>query len=170
MRETPQAAAAFEQYYDLEDRTLENLAQQLYQKQSKPIPTLATHLSRLKKWSAAHGWQERVIARGQEEAARLRKKKDKKIEAMNERHAMIGTTQQKRAIEQIQRLIDAQKFGSQASVQLLKLATDLERLALGAATERSEITGQDGTPLIPVHIWIPDNGRDGYAQQGEEDG
>jgi hypothetical protein len=39
------------------------------------------------------------------------------------------------AAQQIERLIEAKKFGSQASVQLLKLSTDLERLARGEPTE-----------------------------------
>lgn len=142
MRETPAAVAAFEQYYDLgEDRSLELLAKQLYQKQAKPIPSVATHLSRLKKWSAAHGWQARLLIREQEEAEKARKKKAKAIERMNERHVLIGTTQQAKAIKQIEALIEAKKFGSQASVQLLKLATDLERLALGAPTDHTEVSG-----------------------------
>lgn len=148
MRETPDAVKAFEEYYDLGDgRSLDLLAQQRYQRQAKPKPTVPTILSRLKVWSSAHHWQDRLVQREQEEAEKARKKRTRQVEKMNERHILIGTTQQAKAIKQIEALIEAKKFGSQATMQLLKLATDLERLALGAATERTELTGKDGGPL-----------------------
>src|SRR5215469_2051034 len=139
MRESPEAARAFEQYYDLgEDRTLLLLAQkrlQVIQKKNqeatKRLPTEAALLTVVKRWSSDHKWQERIIARDKTEAEKARKKRDKAIEAMNERHALIATTQQARAIEQIKALIEAKAFGSVAAVQLLRLATDLERLARG---------------------------------------
>ncbi len=157
MRETPEASLAFERYYDLhEDRTLALLAQTMHreitaqqnsQGSTKLIPTEATLLSRLKKWSTEHRWQERVIERDKAQAERERKKRAKALEAMNERHAQIGVTQQVRAIEQIKALIEAKAFGSVAAVQLLKLSTDLERVARGASTEQIAVTGKDGGPI-----------------------
>jgi hypothetical protein len=148
MRETPEASLAFEQYYDLgEDRSLALLAQKKRQEiiaenqdATRKIPTEAALLTNLKKWSSEHKWQERVIARDRASAERERRKRDKAIEAMNERHAMIGTTQQAKAIKQIEALIEAKSFGSMAAVQLLKMATDLERLARGAPTEEISVT------------------------------
>jgi hypothetical protein len=160
MRETADAVVAFEQYYDMEDRSLEKLAQLMHQKQSDRNPM--TILAQLKRWSASHGWQKRCIDREMAQAEKERQKRQKEIEAMNSRHAMIGTTQQAKAMKQIEALIEAKKFGSQAVVQLLKLGLDIERLARGDATDRQEITGKDGKTLggNSVVVYLPDNGRD----------
>lgn len=153
MKETSIAFRAFERYYDLGDgRTLEKLAYQIQadQKQTKSRPkeqTIPTILAQLKKWSVAHGWQDRIIERDRAEAEKEREKRNKAIQAMNERHALIGTTQQARAIEQIKTLIDAKSFGSMAAVQLLKLAIETERLARGVPTEQVAVTGKDGEPV-----------------------
>lgn len=145
MRETPKAAAAYEEYAAMgPSRSLRKLAEKLNQTNSKPIATEATLMA----WSSEHGWQERVKLYDAERIEEKRRKQEAEIEKMNERHALIGTSQQARAIEQIKNLIEAKAFGSMAAVQLLKLATDLERVARGAATERTEQTGLNGGPLL----------------------
>jgi hypothetical protein len=136
MKETPKAAKAFEEYCAMEDRSLRKLEDKT-----------GTKLSQLGVWSREHNWQERIKVYDAEQVEKERVERQKAIQKMNQRHAMIGTTQQAKAIQQIEELIAAKKFGSQATVQLLKLATDLERLARGAATERSEVTGKDGGPI-----------------------
>lgn len=145
MRETADAVTAFEQYYDMEDRSLVKLAQEMHQKQSKSSPI--TILSHLKRWSVAHEWQRRIIERERAIAEKERKRRQKEIEKMNDEHAMLGQNQALRAVKQIQELIDAKKFGSQAAVQLLKVSTDLERVARGASTEQIALTGRDGGPI-----------------------
>ena len=150
MRETPKALAAFHEYCLLgPDRSLRKLAEQK-QEYSKNIALLM-------KWSAEHNWQERVKEYDNARADERRIKREAEIEKMNERHAMIGTTQQAKAIKQIETLIEAKAFGSMAAVQLLKLATDLERVARGAPTERSEQTGPDGESLqaMQVVVYLP---------------
>lgn len=167
MKETPKAARAFEQYYQMgEDRTLAALAGKLHQEARRAageakqagtpgqnqdatgaLPSEAAILSQLKKWSATHDWQERVIARDAAAYERDRRKRERAIEKMNEEHALLGRTQALRAVRQIEHLIEIQKFGSMAAVSLFKAATDLERLARGAATERAEHTGVDGGPI-----------------------
>jgi hypothetical protein len=180
MSETPAAAKAFEQYYDLgDDRSLEMLARRMHQESldaqsenqdgTKHVPSVTGILSQLKKWSSSHEWQDRIVAKERAYAEQERKKKQKDIDKMNERHAQIGVTQQARALEQIKALMEAKSFGSMATVQLLKLSTDLERLARGAATDRQELTGKDGSPLETgqsVVVYIPDNGRDTPKQEG----
>jgi hypothetical protein len=111
------------------------------------------------KWSSQHNWQERVKFYDAERAEVTRAAHDAEIDAMNERHATIGTTQQTRALEQIKALVEAKAFGSMAAVQLLKLATDIERVARGAPTDRQEVTGADGTAIAGVIVYLPDNGR-----------
>lgn len=143
MRETPRAAAAFEEYCAFgPSRSLRKLADKT-----------GTKLAQLGEWSREHQWQERVKAYDAERIEERRRKQEAEIEKMNERHAMIGTTQQAKAIKQIEALIEAKSFGSMAAVQLLKLATDLERLARGAPTEHTALTGQDGGPVAIVTKW-----------------
>lgn len=147
MRETPQAAAAYEEYCTLGlDRSLRKLAES-QQKYSKSIALLM-------RWSVDHNWQERVKQYDKERIDERRRKHDAALEKMNEEHALLGRTQALRAVKQIEELIKAQKFGSQATVQLFKVSTDLERLARGAATERQELTGKDGEAL-GVGIYLP---------------
>lgn len=154
-RETPRAAAAYAEYAAMppQERSLTRLAARLTPHDAPPARQ-ATCLRQLKRWSADHGWQERVKAHDAEMAVEKEAKRLAEIEAMNERHAQIGTRQQRRALAQIEALIAAQKFGSQATVQLLKLATDLERTARGAPTsvEQHEVVGKDGGPIQHEHI------------------
>lgn len=154
MRETPQAAAAYHEYAALgPDRSLRALAEKLRQDGGKVTARLRT----LEQWSSTHHWQERVKlydAARIEEARREREaKRNAEIEKMNERHALIGTTQQARAIEQITRLAREEAFGSQAAVMLLKLAIDVERTARGEPTvvERHEQTGAQGGAIQHEH-------------------
>lgn len=138
MRETPKAAAAFDEYCLLGPaRSLRKLAEKLKQTNSKPIATEAT----LMVWSSEHRWQERVREYDVERAKEKRLKHDADIEAMDERHAILGVKQQKKAAKLIKKLIDNEEFTPSSAVQLLKLSTDLERLARGAPTEHIEQSG-----------------------------
>jgi hypothetical protein len=140
MRETPKAAAAYAEYAAMgQTRSLVKLYEQLRQSNGKAAASLRT----IEAWSSEHGWQARVQAHDERLAAEKERKRLAEIEAMNERQAMIGTSHQYHAIEQIKRLIADKKFGSQAAVQLLKLAVDVERTARGAPTvvERQEHSG-----------------------------
>lgn len=131
MRETSQASAAFQEYCALgSERSLRKLAESK-QGYSKSIALLM-------RWSSQHNWQERVKVYDAERIEEKRRKLDVEIEAMNEQHALLGRDQASRAVEQIEALMEARKFGSQAAVQLFKVSTDLERLARGAPTEHIE--------------------------------
>lgn len=166
MKETARARAAFERYCSLGlSRTFVELRAALLEEWGSAgldVPAMNT----IEIWSAKHNWQARVVeyeskqaekARIAEakEAERKRKKREKELEDMNERHALLGVTQQQKAIEQINALIKARKFGSQAVVTLLKLATDLERIARGANTEASrvEVAGDAERPLVIKTVW-----------------
>ena len=146
MRETPKAAAAYAEYAAMgPSRSLAKLYEQLRQSNGKTTVPLRT----LEAWSTAHNWQERVREHDAAIIAENEARRLAAIDAMNERQATIGTTHQKRAIDQIGRLIESGKFGSQAAVMLLKLAIDVERTARDAPTaiERHEQTGKDGGPI-----------------------
>jgi hypothetical protein len=115
----------------------------------------------LYEWSVKHSWQQRVKAYDEQQitkAAKARLKKlEEEVDAMNARQAMIGTTQQSRALKQIEALIEAKKFGSVASVSLLKLAIDVEREARGASVSKLEISGPNSGPIQTngIAIYLP---------------
>lgn len=161
MRETPRAAAAFDEYCLLgPGRSLRKLAEKLKQTHSKPIATESTLMA----WSTEHNWQERVKLYDKERIDEKRRKQEAEIDRMNEEHALLGRTQALRAVKQIEELIKAQKFGSQATVQLFKVSTDLERLARGGVTERSEVTGAE-SGLVQAIFYMPKVDRDGEEKQ-----
>lgn len=148
--ETPKAAQAFHEYCLLEDRSLAKLASSWKLSNNKP----ASNLRQLAEWSRLHDWSERVKQYDLERAQEKQRKKDDAIQQMNERHAMIGTTHQVKAIKQIEALIKIEKFGSQAVVQLLKLAIDVERDARGVNVKKLELTGKDGGPVETEHTQV----------------
>jgi hypothetical protein len=162
-KESTKAAEAYIAYCALgSGRSLAKLAKVLGKSEG--------YATQLERWSAAHNWQERVRKYDQaqleelerkaaEEASEKRKKREAEIESMNARHAQIGVTQQLKALEQIKHLIDTDEFGAIASVNLLKLATDLERIARGENPNKIELTGKDGGPILPsgakIAIYLP---------------
>lgn len=151
MRETAKAAAAYAEYAALgPTRSLGKLYEALRQSDGKAAVSLRT----IEQWSSEHHWQSRVQAHDEKRAAEKERKRIADIEAMNERHAMIGTAHQMRAIEQIKRLIEDKKFGSQAAVQLLKLAVDVERTARG---EPTEVQAQQHSGTVTVEHGISDS-------------
>src|SRR5258708_3218798 len=134
MSETPKAAAAFLEYCELGfNRSLAKLAQKWGKNES--------YVGQLERWSSNHNWLERVKVYDAEQAKERDKRREAMRQEMDERHALYGKEQAERAIQQIHDLIRAKAFGSQAAVQLFKNATDLERLAMGAATEHIEQSG-----------------------------
>jgi len=152
-KETPQAAHAFEEYYALgEERSLRAL-----------VDKVSTNLAQLGVWSRAHKWQERVIERDRIEMARKRKKREAEQEKMNEEHAAWGKAMAAMAMAQCKKLVDAKAMPAQAAVLLFKYATDLQRLAMGDATETTRLQLQDadgnltsaGALLPQIMVYLP---------------
>lgn len=144
--ETPKAAEAFLQYCAM--GTARSLA-----KLAAVNGRNTAYVRQLEKWSSDYKWVERAKQYDIERAEARRLKHDAEIEEMNARHAEMGMDLQERAQAQIKKLIDAKAFGSMASVQMLKMGTDLERLARGEPTEHTELTGKDGGPVAIVTKW-----------------
>lgn len=146
-----ESAKAYQAYLDYRDlgvyRSLAKLNQQYGKK--------ASYIRQLQKWSAQYDWQARIKQFEQEQAEERAAKIQAALDEMNERHIELALAQQEKASKQIADLIEARAFGSQAVVQLLKLATDLERLARGAPTEREEITGSISHKVVFV---VPQKG------------
>lgn len=141
--ETPRAAAAYDAYAAMgPSRSLAKLFEATHQNGAKTGPTLNT----LKEWSAAFDWQARVKEHDAAIAAEIEAAKLRAIEEMNARQAALGVEQTTAALAQIAALMADSRFGSQASVMLLKLAIETERTARGVpvSVQRQEVTGKDG--------------------------
>jgi hypothetical protein len=157
MEETTKSAYAYAQYEALgPGRSLAKLCDVLGKSSG--------YVRQLETWSSQFQWQARAKAYDTvqiaKEAEERRRKRDEAIEAMNERQALIGTTQQSRALKMIDELIKADKFGSYAAVQLLKLALEVEREARGANVAKVEVTGKDAGPIAisGIAIYLPQKG------------
>lgn len=163
--ETPRAAAAFQIYAAMGmGRSIVKLHRELQANLnwSSKVPALR----RLEEWSSAHKWQERVKAYDAERIEEDRLAKEALKEQTNREHYDLGLTATQVAVNTINNLIEREKFGSQAAVQLLKLATDLQRLALGMDKPEFDrgpqvagiqiIIETDNTPVAPIIESIPD--------------
>lgn len=148
--ESTKAQAAFIQYCSLgPDRSLAKLADLLDKKPG--------YVRQLESWSSAYSWVKRAREYDagilQKEANERERKRQEERDKMNARQTKIGTTQQANAIGRIQQLINDDKFGALASVQLLKVATDIERKAREEPDQKIELTGKDGGPIIIKTSW-----------------
>jgi len=145
MEESSKALTAYTEYEALgPGRSLAKLCEALGKSSG--------YTRQLETWSSQFHWQTRTKAY---DAVQIAK------EAMNERQALIGTTQQSRALKMIDELIKTEKFGSYAAVQLLKLAIEVERLARGApSTQHIKLTGKDNGPIQTsgIAIYLPQKG------------
>jgi hypothetical protein len=150
--ESHRAKAAFTEYCALgPSRSLAKLSK-------VTVGDGTVHIRQLERWSSDFKW---VLRAGQYDAERAEERKaklDAEIDAMNARHALIATSSQSKALKQIESLIASNKFGSQASVALLKLALECEREARGASVSKLEITGKDGGAIAvngSIAIYLP---------------
>jgi len=175
---TIKAMYAFDEYCALGyDRSLRKLAtifmERRIQKeedeaiaQGTPIPRFTDddrrkmHNSLLKQftvWSSSFGWQEKVRDYDIEVFERKKKKREAEIDKMNENHATLASGMVIRAVKQIQELIEDKKLGGTAAVALFKEASNLERVARGAASEivqsETRITGElAGTNSLTIDL------------------
>lgn len=129
--ETAKAAAAFRDYCLMgSDRSLAKLAEMYHKNKS--------YVHQLARWSSQHHWQDRVKRYDEEEAEKRRQKRRAELEAMDERHANMGRLNAMIAARRLNDLLESGEINASAAVSLLKVATELERLARGAATSRME--------------------------------
>ena len=136
-KESVRAKEACEQYLLLgPDRSLAKLAESMGKRPG--------YVQVLKAWSSALQWQEKAKEYDKEQAAARRREIDEARREMDKEHALWGHEQALRAMKIIEEINAAKKFTSQAAVQLFKTATDLQRIAMGSATEQIALTGKDG--------------------------
>jgi hypothetical protein len=143
MRETNKSLALYRQYFDMgHDRSLAKLCE--------AIGKEASYVRYLEKLSSEHGWQNRIrqeeaqIVEEVQQKAKAELKEKMAVWAqekfrMETEHALLGRTYAIKAAKQIADLMDVHKMGAMPTVQLFKIATDLERLARGADTASTRI-------------------------------
>lgn len=125
---------------------------------SRSLARLRVHLGKqsnfirqLETYSSRYDWQRRVRSYDARVAEQEREKREvalreqqleheQAIFKMNTEHALLGRTHALRAAKQIQELIEAKRFGSQAAVTLFTVATNLERVARGAETQNTRLS------------------------------
>lgn len=140
MRETPKAVGAYADYEAMgEDRSLSKLAQK-YGKNT-------SYVRQLERWSSEHNWQGRLLQAEQKRQEERRVKRTADLERMDDEQALIGRTQTLRLVRHVETLIADERFGATATVAGIKIFSDMERVARGAATARLEQTGKDGGPI-----------------------
>lgn len=147
VRESTKAAAAYAVYAAMgPGRSLSKLRLELLSlpEWDAKVPTQR----QLERWSSRLTWQVRVKEYDATRAEERRIAREALKEQTNDAHFKLGDQAAIIAVEQINRLIEAEKFGSQASVQLLKLATDLQRLALGLDKPETDARQPVGIQII----------------------
>ena len=98
----------------------------------------------LKGYSVSYKWQERSeLVDGANTAAELANVPRE----MDERQARLGAAMQELAREKLE-VIDPYRLSVRDAIHLLRVGTDIERLARGQATTRAELTVQMLTPMI----------------------
>ncbi len=149
------------------DRTLEMFAGHLYQEQAKPIPSKATILSKLKKWSSAHDWMEKAKKYDAEIIKETTKQHRIKLQAMldtmNEEQAEEARELRIKAKKVLHKLADnmlndtedAPKLYARDAVALYKESVSTERLSLGDVTQRTEteLSGNPDKPMVIEAVW-----------------
>jgi hypothetical protein len=155
--ETKKSWEAFAIYRDmLSDRTLRKTAQQL----NKNLTTIAD-------WSKKFEWVSRVEKYDSYLDKETRKKREKEIVDMKDRHAKLATAMLAKAAKALQAIPD-DEIKPQDVARMIEVGSKLERLSRGETTEnvdvKAEHTGKDGGPIettATVTIFkLPDNGRD----------
>jgi hypothetical protein len=140
MKETGKAKKALEEYLLLgPDRSLVKLA--------KAMGKADSYVALLERWSKAHQWQKRVREYDAEQAEKRRREIEAEREKIDREHLLLGRTQALLAVQMIADLKKRGEYSLSSANQLLKISTDLQRLAIGSATQQIALTGKDGGPI-----------------------
>ncbi len=164
--ETPAALQAFEDYWAMGDgRTLPALAQ-LYSDRSRSGEAVPTHhLSQLKAWSSAHGWQERCKQRIAEEAAEFRAAIRQRTLAHRKRLLAAIEADSARYVKRLQNTPG--ELMAEDALSLERLTKLYFQLAEEPLADRHEVTGAEGGPLtvqvqvVPAEVCTHEQDGDG---------
>lgn len=162
MRETSKAIAAWTLYRAMgPQRSLESVAR-----------ACTKSSSLLRRWSAAHGWVERARAHDQaiadEAAARDKAERSADGERRRKQRLSIADAEHRIVLARLRRLVESNEQVSVIeAVHLAKHADQTERLDMGEATARTDISGPDGglLSLIVDPRGLSDADLDAYADR-----
>ena len=110
---------------------------------------LKTSISALKQYSAKYNWQERL--RETQNVVEVKERDDRvgMVVEMNARQARLGQAMQTLANQGLGRASrNLEQLSARDSVYLGDIGSKIERLAMGEATTRQEITNQMISPII----------------------
>jgi hypothetical protein len=150
-KESPQALEAWTAYCNMgADRSLVAVGQKLGK--SKAL---------MERWSKRHDWVVRSITHDQaiadEDARRDQVERLADLAKRRSERLAIASAMRLKAAGALQKLtIDQLVARPDAMIRMFQAANHAELLETGLATERSEITGPDGSPLLNnVVIYLP---------------
>ena len=142
MRETIKAAHAFDVYWQMGDqRSIAKVAQ-----------ALSKSVGLIQEWSIAHGWQERIRARGREQAAAIDAEKVRQLAEIEARLIADGIEAQRLAMDTLKSLANDEKLDGRSAVMLLgqARAAMLRGLRQPESITRQETTGKDGSAVTVI--------------------
>lgn len=177
-RETPNAVRAFEDYWEMgEARSLRKLAAQYEQQKAAGDAVPCSTLSRLTLWSSAHGWQQRVHDRVEQEAQENWKAaraaiRQRYIRTYRDNYNRIEAAAVKLSTAIMDEGEDALKANSldAATGALIKALNALTVMA-GEPETRGEqnITGAMQVQTIPLPVFGPNDPLNHFDQADQEE-
>jgi hypothetical protein len=139
--ESARAYEAFRNYRDAgPDRSLRKTADALHRNRTL-----------MERWSANWGWVVRADAWDKEQDRLHQVELAKARRRMALSHARIAGAMQAKIVQRLQ-TIHAEDLTPGQLVSWLQVATTVERLALGEATARTEVTGAGGGPVETLDL------------------
>ena len=156
--ETTKAFQAFQVYRDLgleepNSRTVLEAARRL-----------GKHRNVLNKWKRLNNWDERCRLFDVEQDRLRVAERRRQIDRTNQEHIRLAQAMLVKVAQRLQSM-KADELTPRDLNTMVEVATKLQRLALGMSTTniQNEVSGPGGEPLqgpvVPVCIYIPDNGR-----------
>jgi hypothetical protein len=151
MQETPAAKQAFEDYWALGDsRSFSNLLKVYREKSERGEDVPTVREGTIADWSREHGWQDRVKARIDEEAERVRQKMRERADKFRE---VVATGIEADARRYIKRLeASGEEVLAEDAASLERLTKLYFQLVGQPLAERTELSGPGGG-AVEVH-WI----------------
>lgn len=145
---SPVAEAAYAAYAAMGPRRslarLHQLLQDDFSWNGQPPPK-----RNLEEWSSKYHWQERVKEYDRQRVEERRIIREERIAQTNDEQYEASREMFQKTLDYARDLIERGEMGSQATVTLLKVLSDLQRLAVAA--DRAEVV-EDKTPSIQIII------------------
>ena len=138
--------------------------------QVKTCEKLGKNSTTISDWSVKYNWVERAAAYDDDQERKEREMMEKErlndIKKMRDRHANLAVSMLEKAARAMQAIPDVEVKASDIT-RMVDVASKLERISRGDVGD--VIEERNGGEAIPaVQFYMPDNGRDGSEEEGEE--